>query len=170
MPRALTSLTLFAALLFGALPAAAQADDVGKEAVGRIKATLYIGTDGDVSKLGDKLKKINDATRKQLSSIEKMRFTHYRILGSDTQSVLRGYANWLTPLKPSEEILLSFDLRGRSHNDGMRIDLEFWQHKRKVMKSDQILKTGKPLFILGPKWRGGTLIIAVELLENKLAK
>lgn len=148
----------------------AQTKDVGKESVGKIQAVLYIGTNGDVSKLGEKLMEVDAATRKRLESIQKMRFKHYRKLGVDQQSVLRGYANWLAPLKPSEEILLSFDLRGRSPDGGMRLDLEFWQHKRKVMKSDQVLQTGKPLLILGPKWRGGTLIIAVELLENKFSE
>jgi hypothetical protein len=38
------------------------------------------------------------------------------------------------------------------------------------MKSDPVLQRGRPLLILGPKWRGGTLIIAVELIENSLKK
>lgn len=142
--------------------------DTGKEKVGSISATLYIGTDADVSKLEKITKKtgpVDDATIKQLQSIQKMRFTHYRQLGKDIQSVFRSYENWLSPLKPSEEILLSFESRGRSSDGGLRLDLEFWQHRRKVMKSDPVLHLQQPLFILGPKWRGGTLIIAVELLE-----
>lgn len=142
--------------------------DTGKEKVGRIKATLYIGTDEDVAKLGDKAKKaapVDEATAKRFRSIAKMNFKHYRTLGSDTQTVFRSYENWVSPLKPSEEILLSFESRGRADDGGLRLDLEFWQQHRKVMKSDPVLYLGKPLFILGPKWRGGTLIIAVELVE-----
>jgi len=144
------------------------AKDTGKEKIGTIQATLYIGTNDDITKLGDKAKKsdaVADATVKQLQSIEKMRFKHYRQLGKDTQSVFRSYENWLSPLKPSEEILLSFESRGRSSDGGLRLDLEFWQHRRKVMKSDPVLQRGRPLLILGPKWRGGTIIIAVELIE-----
>ena len=142
--------------------------DTGKEKVGRIQATLYIGTDEDVAKLGDKAKKsplVAAATAKRFRSIEKMNFKHYRTLGKDTQTVFRSYENWVSPLKPSEEILLSFESRGRTKDGGLRLDLEFWQQHRKVMKSDPVLYLGKPLFILGPKWRGGTLIIAVELVE-----
>lgn len=146
------------------------AEDSGKETVGRVQATLYIGTDGDVAKLGNKVAKVDEATSKRLRSIEKMRFKHYRKLGVDKQPVFRSYENWLTPLKPSEEILLSFESRGRSHDGGLRLDLELWQHRRKVMKSDPVLRKGRPLLILGPKWRGGRLIIAVELLENNLTK
>jgi len=146
-------------------PTAMSAEDQGKETVGRIKATLYIGTDGDVSLLGDKVTEVDAATSKQLGSIEKMHFKHYRKLGDDTKVVFRSYENWLTPLKPSEEILLSFESRGRSADGGLRLDLELWQHRRKVMKSDPVLQKGRPLLILGPKWRGGTMIIAVELIE-----
>ena len=142
--------------------------DTGKEKIGSIRATLYIGTNDEVVKLGEKTQKaasLNAATIKKLQGIEKMRFKHYRKLGVDTQSVFRSYENWLSPLKPSEEILLSFESRGRSSNGGLRLDLEFWQQHRKVMKSDPVLHKGRPLLILGPKWRGGTLIIAVELME-----
>lgn len=147
---------------------ALHAKDTGKEKIGSIRATLYIGTNDEVVKLGEKTQKaasLNAATIKKLQGIKKMRFKHYRKLGVDTQSVFRSYENWLSPLKPSEEILLSFESRGRSSDGGLRLDLEFWQQHRKVMKSDPVLHKGRPLLILGPKWRGGTLIIAVELME-----
>jgi hypothetical protein len=166
MTQALAILMIFClqlALTTGA--AQAQGKDEGKESVGRLKATLYIGTDGDVAKLGEKAAVVDEATAKRLHSIEKMRFKHYRKLGEDTQSVFRSYENWLTPLKPSEEILLSFESRGHSSDGGLRLDLELWQHRRKVMKSDPVLLKGRPLLILGPKWRGGSLIIAVELIK-----
>ena len=85
-------------------------------------------------------------------------------LGADTQPVLRTYENWVSPLKPSEEIMLSFESRGVTDSHGLRLDLELWQHKRKVMKSDPVLYPKRPLYILGPKWRQGRLIIAVELI------
>ena len=120
--------------------------------------------------MGGKLAPVEQATAERLQRVKKMNFKHYRRLGFDVQPVLRSYENWLTPLKPSEEILLSFESRGSSAKGGLRLDLEFWQHRRKVMKSDPVLHLGKPLFILGPKWRGGTMIIAIELVENSLKK
>lgn len=140
--------------------------DKGKETVGKVKATLYIGTDANPASLGDKVSPVAATTVKRLQRIPKMRFKHYRKLGDDTQAVFRSYENWLAPLKPSEEILLSYESRGFSPSHGLKLDLELWQHRRKVMKSDPVLHTGKPLLILGPKWRGGTLIIAVELTEH----
>ena len=165
------ALCIFMILCLHLAPAAVSAEDQeGKETVGRIKATLYIGTDGDVSLLGDKVTEVDGARAKQLRSIEKMQFKHYRKLGEDTKAVFRSYENWLTPLKPSKEILLSFESRGRSAEGGLRLDLELWQHRRKVMKSDPVLQKGRPLLILGPKWRGGTMIIAVELIEITSSK
>ncbi len=148
----------------------ASAGDRGKEEVGQMKATLYIGIDTDPSKLGAKAVEVDKAMLKRFRNVEKLRFKHYRKLGSDKQPVFRSYENWLTPLKPSEEILLSFESRGRSNDGGLRLDLEFWQHRRKVMKSDPVLHVGHPLLILGPKWRGGHLIIAVELIEYNQEK
>ncbi|MGB0775846.1 MAG: hypothetical protein ACPGUY_08365, partial [Akkermansiaceae bacterium] len=116
-------------------------------------------------KLGKNAKAVDAAIAKQMKSIKKMNFTHYRQLGADKQPIFRSYENWLTPLKPSEEILLSFESNGRYHNNGMKLDLELWLRGRKVMKSDPVLRKGKPLYILGPKWRGGQIIIAVNLLE-----
>lgn len=142
-------------------------NDSGKEVIGKLKATLYIGTNGDISKLGNNLTKVDHGTVKRLRQIGKMRFTEYRKLGADVQPIFRTYENWLAPLKPSEEILLSFEAQGRSKAGGIRLDLEFWQLRRKVMKSNQLILPGQPLFIRGPKWRGGTLIIAVELADAK---
>jgi len=160
---------LFAQLILCCLSLTlAHAEDSGKQAIGKIKATLYIGSDSAPQTLGDNTKKwapVPATTTKRFQHIASMRFKHYQKLGEDTQSVFRSYENWLAPLKPSEEILLSFESRGIDPRGGLLLDLEFWQHRRKVMKSAPRLKKGTPLLILGPKWRGGTLIIAVELIE-----
>ncbi len=159
-------------LLWGFLGAGAlfaeegKGQDQGKEVVGKVKATLYVGTNGEGEKFGGKAQVAAAPVVKQLSAIKRMRFKHYWKLGDDTQPVFRSYENWLSPLKPSEDILLSFELNGKVSDGGLRLDLEFWQQKRKVMKSDPVLYKGRPLYILGPQWRGGRLIIAVELVEN----
>lgn len=150
------------------LQAAEPQKDRGKERVGQIMATIYVGTDEGVERLGlgdGQAKPVEAAMVKRLQSVKKLRFKHYRQLGKDKQAVFRSYENWLSPLKPSEEILLSFESRGRTADGGLRLDLEFWQQRRKVMKSDPVLYKGSPLLILGPQWRGGHLIIAVELIQ-----
>lgn len=156
-------LTIF--LGMGTLHAQDPKKDIGKEKIGKIKTTVYFGTNGSTDDLGKSATPLPEAETKRLQGIEKMRFKNYRKLGSDTRSVLRSYENWSSPLENSEEIMLSFESRGRSEKGGLKLDLELWQHKRKVMKSDPLLYKGRPLLILGPKWRSGRLIIAVELIE-----
>ncbi|NCF12647.1 MAG: hypothetical protein GWP68_04625 [Verrucomicrobiaceae bacterium] len=127
--------------------------DKGKEVVGKIKASLYLGSDSALEKWAEKYAPVEKEVTGRLRGIKQMRFQHY------------SYENWLTPLKPSEEILLSFESRGRSDDGGLRLDLEFWQHRRKIMQMNPVLHADKPLLILGPRWRGCSLIIAIELID-----
>jgi len=157
------SLMFFLSLAF--LHAQEAGKDIGKDEIGRIKTTVYFGTNGELGDLGKNTTPVPSAELKRLQGITKMRFKHYRMLGNDSRSVLRSYENWASPLKPSEEIMLSFESGGRTAKGGLRLDLEFWQHKRKVMKSDPVLYKNRPLLILGPQWRGGRLIISVELIK-----
>ncbi len=160
-----TTTIIIALLSVGALCAQNAAKDIGKDKIGMVKTTIYFGTNENITDSNKKVTSLTAAETVKLKGIQKVRFKNYRKLGHDTRSVLRTYENWASPLKPSEEIMLSFESRGISEKNGLKLDLELWQHKRKVMKSDPLLYQGKPLFILGPKWRSGRLIIAVELIE-----
>ena len=159
----ISALTIFLSMASGHAQDASE--DIGQEQIGKIQATVYYGRDEELGDLGKDAKPISPQELERLQSIEKMQFKNYLKLGEETRSVLRSYENWLSPLKPSKEIMLSFESRGLSKEGGLRLDLELWQHKRKVMKSDPVLYQGKPLLILGPKWRNGRLIIAVEVTE-----
>jgi len=161
---------LLTILLFGLTLTLAHAKDLGKESIGKIRATLYFATQTDPQTLGNTSKHwhpVTPATIRRFKSIGSTKFKYYRKLGEDTQPIFRSYENWLTPLKPSEEILISFESRGFNKENVLILDLELWQHRRKIMKSAPRLKKGSPLLILGPHWKGGTLIIAVELIEIK---
>ena len=144
--------------------------DTGTDSVGRLKVSLFYGTDGDVANAGKELKEPSTGQLQALKNLKAIKFTHYRLLGEDEQPILRSYENWANPMKGSKEILLSFQPRGRSVGDHLKMDLEFWQSHKKIMKTGRTLKKGRPLFIQGPAWRGGNIIIAVQLVslaENK---
>ncbi len=162
------SLVTIASLLFVLLASSVAAEepnsDKGKEVVGRVKAALYIGTDTEPGEWADKYAIVSEETARKMRGIEQMDFRFYRKLGEDTQAVFRSYENWLAPIKPSDEILLSFESRGFSADKGLRLDLEFWQNRRKIIQMNPLLHAGKPLLILGPGWRGCRMIIAVELV------
>ena len=139
--------------------------DVGKESVGTLKVSLIFGTNGDASKkiVGENATEPTAVQLEALNKLETIKFKHFKVLGEDEQSIFRSYENWAAPLKGSKELLLSFQPRGEAVEDSLQLDLEFWQSHKKIMKSGPILKKGKPLFILGPKWRGGRLLIVVQL-------
>ena len=153
------------ALLALVLSGAAAAKDPGKEPVGRIRVDLIFGTNGEVSVLGRQGKALEKGEEKRLKGSKRLKFASYRTLGSVQREILRGYENWASPMGASEEILISFEPKGRVGHNSVRMDLEFWQSRQKVLKTDPVLEVGKRLYIRGPKWRDGWLIIAVELLE-----
>ncbi len=143
----------------------AQAKDTGTDSVGELKVSLIFGTNGDADQAGKDLKQPSKEQLEALNKLKTIKFAHYKMLGEDQQPILRSYENWANPMKSSKEILLSFQPRGKPVGDHLKMDLEFWQSHKKIMKSGATLKKGKPLFIQGPAWRGGKIIIAVELMS-----
>jgi hypothetical protein len=139
--------------------------DTGSDSVGELKVSLIYGTDGDVAHAGKGLKNPSKIQLKALAKLKAIKFTNYRLLGEDKQSILRSYENWANPMKNTKEILLSFQPRGKPVDDHLKMDLELWLSQKKIMKSGATLKKGKPLFIQGPAWRGGKIILAVELIS-----
>ncbi len=139
--------------------------DRGTDSVGELKVSLIFGTNGDVDQAGKDLKSPSKAQLVALKNLKTIKFTNYRLLGEDQQPILRSYENWANPMKSSKEILLSFQPLGNPISGHLKMDLEFWQSHEKIMKSGATLKKGKPLFIQGPAWRGGKIIIAVELMS-----
>jgi hypothetical protein len=142
---------------------AAQADP-GKDVIGLVTVTVYHGTNGDVAAAGKRAKSVDAEVAKRLAGEQKLKFTHYLELGKDTKPLFRSYENWAQPLPPTDEILLRFEAQSiLSKEKRRRLDLELWLSRKKILKTDAAMEPGKPLLVLGPEWRGGRLIIAVEL-------
>lgn len=143
--------------------AAAQADP-GKDEIGLVTVTVYHATNGDAGAAGKRAKAASADVVKRLAGEQKLKFAHYRELGKDTKPLFRSYENWAQPLPPSDEILLRFEAQSKlSKEQRRRLDIELWLSRKKILKTDAAMEPGKPLLVLGPDWRGGRLIIAVEL-------
>jgi hypothetical protein len=140
--------------------------DLGKEALGDVQVVVYFGTDSDPARAGEKSAEVPAATRCQLRSHDALVFRHYRLLGADRQKVYRSYENWAQPIAGSDEILCRFETESRIAKDTIRLDLELWLSRKKILKSGLALTHGKPVLVLGPEWRGGRLIVSVELAPN----
>jgi len=160
--RAILKLSAAAFALFLGGQASA-VEDAGRAKVGKLEVTVYFATDGDPAAAGERAQEIAEETRARLRGQERLKFAHYRALGADTQPIFRSYENWAQPLKPSDEILVRFDARTQPAKDSVSLDLELWLARKKILKTDATLQPGRPLFVLGPEWRGGRLIIAVAL-------
>lgn len=142
---------------------ASAAEDSGRAKVGKLEVTVYFATNGDPAVAGARAEEVAKEIRDRLQSEEKLKFDHYRALGAETQPIFRSYENWAQPLKPSDEILVRFETRTQPTKDSVSLDLELWLARKKILKTDAALHHGHPLYVLGPEWRGGRLIIAVAL-------
>ena len=78
-------------------------EDPGKEKIGLVSVTVYYATNGDAKAAGEKTATVPQETAERLRKEEKLRFMTYRILGQDTQALLRSYESWAQPLKPSDD-------------------------------------------------------------------
>lgn len=142
-------------------------EDPGKAEIGFVRVTVYHATDGDPAVAGEKTVTVSQETSDRLRKEERLRFKSYRILGQDTQALLRSYESWAQPLKPSDEVMVRFEAQGRPTKESVILDLELWLARKKTVKTDARLEGDRPLFVLGPEWRGGRLIIGVALAHSQ---
>lgn len=142
-------------------------EDPGRANIGRVAVTVYYATNGDPKVAGAKASAVSQETTKRLRGEKRLRFKNYRMLGRDVQPLLKSYESWAQPLKPSDEILVRFEARSQPTAQATGLDLQLWLSRKKVLKMDARLEGDKPLFVLGPEWRGGRLIVAVALAPKE---
>lgn len=151
-------------ILIGSLVSALAAQDPGTESIGTMSVELIYATNGKVEVNGVTTKELSSERIQELQLVKELSFQNYRLLGSDVSNILNGYEGWATPLRPSKEILLSFQPIKRGDGDRMQMVLEYWQGKKKVFATNPTLTKGKAFYFVGPKWREGRVIIAVKIL------
>ena len=163
--RTLLPLTLFSALALTQGAFAQQ--DPGKEVVGKIKVEVFHGTNEQNVDLGKNAKAVPTEITQRLQREQSTNFKTYALLGSDIKELFRSYENWAEPVKPSDEIMVRFEAQSAPGADNATLDLELWLGRKKIVKTDVKLTANKPLWVRGPTWRQGHLIIAVSMLPVK---
>ena len=130
-----------------------------------IWAGLYAGIpEGAAAGSAGEAKKPADAERHErlLKKLAKaFARSRFSLIGETAQSVQDEYETWVVP---SEEFFLKIDCQGPVPGDvekGVLLHLQLWQKEHVILKTDAILRR-KPLFIAGPKWRDGNLILVIE--------
>jgi len=141
--------------------------DPGKAVIGQVEFTVYHATNGDPDAAGTKAAGVSKDTETRLRGEERLSFKSYRILGKEVQPLFRSYENWAQPLRPSDEVLVKFEARSKPSKGAASLNLELWISKIKILKTDVRLEGNRPLFILGPEWRGGRLIIGIALAPKQ---
>ena len=86
--------------------------------------------------------------------------SHFELVGENTGSVFKEYECWIVP---SKQLFLKLDSLGL-HEDktGVHLHLQLWQEKHVILKTDAILRRD-PVFIAGPNWGDGRLILVLKL-------
>ncbi len=138
-------------------------EDPGKQKVGQVMVSVYYASDQDPESACKSAKEVDPDIQTRLRKEPQLKFTYYRLLGQDTKPLYRSYENWAEPLKPSDTVMVRFEAQAEPTKDKATLDLELWLARKKTIKTDAHLEGNKPLYVLGPKWRGGRLIIAVAL-------
>lgn len=138
--------------------------DPGKQVIGRIQVEVYHATNGKPAPASDKAAAVSKEITQRLQREKSTRFDHYRLLGRDIKELFRSYENWAEPVKPSDEIMVRFEAQSNPGPKKALLDLELWLGRKKILKTDIQLTADKPLWVRGPQWRKGHLIIAVSLL------
>ncbi len=132
-------------------PASAQCD-------GQVWGALFMGT--------NEASKGTESPDPALASrlTEAFGLQHFYLLGEHTQQIFSEYESWVVP---SKDVFLKIDSKGpTTKGDGVNLHLQLWQGKSVLIKTDVVLRE-QPLFIQGPKWGDGHLIMVVELKPEK---
>lgn len=161
------ALLLFCTTAFAIFSANAESK-TGKESVARLRTILLYGTNDDLTKVVPEAKPAKKEHGTRMELLKDLNFKNYGLLGSEVKPIWRSYTNWSTPMKGSDQIMVSFEPHSEAKPDEVKLDLELWQKDVKVMKTTLPLKKGKWVYIAGPKWRGGRLIVGIELLPLEL--
>jgi hypothetical protein len=84
-------------------------------------------------------------------------YNQFEIVGSHTQEIDSPESRWLLP---SEDFYLG--VTSRKEEPGKhRLHLQFYQGKRLLVETDARVGEGSPLFIRGPLYGNGQLIVVV---------
>lgn len=96
----------------------------------------------------------------RMKLVEQLQFPTYRLIGAVSEDVLREYESWVLP---SEVFFIKLDSLGRDDEGALNATLNIWQQKSVLLKASMKLRKGRPMFVRGPKWGDGYIVIALLL-------
>ena len=143
------------------------AQDPGTEVIGQVRTEVLFGTNGPVSSLGDSVVSVSVGEKTRLRKVSKLEpYRNFVKLGSVEQNILKGYKSWAQPIRNSEALMVTFQPQAAiKESRKLRLDVEYWQKSKMALRWDRVFEVGKRVYLVGPKWRDGNLIVTVELVS-----
>lgn len=135
----------------------------GRDIIGTVTVTLVHACDVQSDDGLTKFKRLDEATAQRLAKDQRLKFEHYRVLGGDTKPLFRSYENWAKPIAESDDILVRFEAQARPSKELTRLDMELWISHKKILKTGAALTQDNPMYVLGPEWRQGRMIVIIAL-------
>ena len=157
------------AIMFLALAGIAGAQDPGKEAIGKVRTEVLFGTNGALAPLGENVDALGAKEAAKLKKVAKLeQYESFVKLGSVEQDILKGYKSWAQPISNSQALMLTFQPQASiKESRKLRLDVEYWQQSKMTLRWDRVFEVRKRVYLIGPRWRDGNLIITVELVSLK---
>tara|TARA_B100000925_G_scaffold255372_1_gene208700 strand:+ start:2545 stop:3036 length:492 start_codon:yes stop_codon:yes gene_type:complete len=157
------------ALIHLALMAVAGAQDPGKEVIGKVRTEVLFGTNGSPESLRDGVVPLREEEVAKLKKVAKLEpYKTFVRLGSVEQDILKGYKSWAQPINGSQALMLTFQPQASiKESRKLRLDVEYWQKSKMTLRWDRVFEVGKRVYLIGPRWRDGNLIVTVELINLK---
>ena len=155
------------AIICLALTGLAAAQDPGKEVIGKVRTGVLFGTNEALAPLGESVVALGAKEAEKLKKVAKLeQYESFVKLGSVEQDILKGYKSWAQPIRNSEALMVTFQPQAAiKEARRLRLDVEYWQKSKMALRWDRVFEVGKRVYLVGPKWRDGNLIITVELVS-----
>lgn len=139
------------------LPLSAPAEEKGAATEAKVWGALIYAGEGEVNGV-EQPSPAFESLKPRLAKVFKTE--KFTVIAQHQQKIFKEYESWVVP---SKELYLKIDSRGPAEGGGTKLDLQVWQDEKVLAKTDAVLKEDRPLFVGGPKWRGGRLIFVVML-------
>lgn len=90
-------------------------------------------------------------------------YNQYEIIGSASNELGERAESWLVPTKSFWLALKARRATSKETRGGYLLNLQLFQEKRPLLETDVKLAPGSPLFIRGPEYGDGQLIIVLQV-------
>jgi hypothetical protein len=90
------------------------------------------------------------------------KYGSFRLIGENSEVIYKEYECWIVP---SKKLFLKVDSLGpesEEKEDSVHVHFQLWQEDHVILKSETILRRC-PVFIAGPRWGEGQLIMVLKL-------